>query len=358
MATMLTPDELTLHFVATGIIMLTQRVRQGQGIFPYPEPLQRGLDRLTIAALRRGSPAPQGVPDLLEWCQQPIRRWPLDLPNEAVADDETLLLHGYPSGTCDTWACANPDVEAELTERRLMQQVFELCSEAQDTVGYVAFRSLLISSPTLTVLEQEEQCIQPDLIRFSELLHSCYQPAPPGWASGGSYVCCTHCGNLLHPLADDGYVCETEACSYEAGPLLGRRLAAAAHPMWLVRGLRRFVAAPGRTELRLAHAIKAMRLHVELWPELDQYDLRITLPNQDVWAIDVKDWANPFLLGRRLEPIPPQPSWDQALIVVPDYRLQQRDDYLRALRNTCPHRGLKIMCEHELLTILSTMNID
>jgi len=62
MASPLTTDELTLHLVATGIIALTQRAAQGEAVYPYPEALQRGLDRLTVAALRHQIAPPQGVP--------------------------------------------------------------------------------------------------------------------------------------------------------------------------------------------------------------------------------------------------------------------------------------------------------
>ena len=35
-----------------------------------------------------------------------------------------------------------------------------------------------------------------------------------------------------------------------------------------------------------------------MWPQFDAYDLRIPFPDGTAWAIDVKDWANPSLLGR------------------------------------------------------------
>jgi hypothetical protein len=67
----------------------------------------------------------------------------------------------------------------------------------------------------------------------------------------------------------------------------------------------------------------------------DQYDLRVTFPDQKVWAVDVKDWANPFLLARNVRPIPQKPDWSKAFFVFPDERHHQRKDYLRAFRNNC-----------------------
>ncbi len=352
MASPLTTDELTLHLVATGIIALTQRAAQGEAVYPYPEALQRGLDRLTVAALRHQIAPPQGVPALLDWCRMPIHSWPLDLAAGLIESHDTLLIGYQPSSTCDDWACAHPDVEAELTERRLMQRVFDLCSRTNDTAGYVAFRSLLITAPAMTALELQQQCIRPELLRLADVLRDSYQQAPIGWANNGMFTCCAHCHNLLIPLATGGYVCETETCRHESGSLLGRRIPAHEMPMWLVRGLRRFVTGPGRAEQRLANAVVALGFRVELWPALDRYDLRITLPDDSVWAIDVKDWANPYLLARRLQTIPSDPPWNRAFIVIPNHRLKQRRDYLRALRKACMNNSFTIASERDLLNAL------
>jgi hypothetical protein len=352
MVSTLTTDELTLHLVATGIIALTQRVARGVAVYPYPAALQRGLDRLTIAALRHQVAPPQGVPALLNWCRTPIYSWPLDLPAGLIEPHDTLLIGNQPSSTCDDWACAHPDAEAELTEQHLMQRVFDLCSQTNDTIGYVAFRSLLITAPALTALELQQQCIRPELLRLADVLRDSYLQAPSGWANNDVFTCCAHCHNLLIPLATGGYVCETETCRYESGSLLGRRIAAHETPMWLARGLRRFVAGPGRAEQRLASAVVALELRVELWPALDRYDLRITLPDGSVWAIDVKDWANPYLLARRLQTLPRDPPWNRAFIVIPNHRLKQRRDYLRALRKACTNTSFTIMSERDLLSAL------
>jgi hypothetical protein len=352
MASPLSTDELTLHLVATGLIALTQRAAQNEALYPYPEALQRGLDRLTVAALRHHVAPPQGVPTLLDWCRAPIHTWPLDLPEGLIEPHDTLLIGSQPSSTCDAWACARPDAEAELTEQRLMQRVFDLCSQTHDTDGYVAFRSLLITAPAMTALELQQQCIRSELLRLADVLRDSYQQAPSGWANNGIFTCCAHCQNLLIPLATGGYVCETETCRHESGSLLGRQIAAHEMPMWLVRGLRRFVAGPGRAEQRLASAVIALGLGVEMWPALDRYDLRITLPNGNVWAIDVKDWANPYLLARQLQSLPSDPSWNRAFIVVPNHRLKQRRDYLRALRKACTNTSFTIASERDLLGAL------
>jgi len=93
---------------------------------------------------------------------------------------------------------------------------------------------------------------------------------------------------------------------------------------------------------------------VELWPNFDSYDLRIVFPDDEAWAIDVKDWKDPFLLARKVKPQDPpiasDPPWTQAYFVFPDDRKQQRSDYKRAF---CNHTGLpkqiKAKFEKELI---------
>jgi hypothetical protein len=344
----LADDELTLHLAASGLIVLAQQVaQQGAVRLPYPAALQRALDRLSIAALRRGAAPPQGVPDLLDWARRPLATWPLHLPAEAISPDDTLLVGDIPSSVCDDWACLAPDVEAELSERQLMLSVLRQSSAAQDQDGYVAFRTLLIERPTLTALEFQQQRVRPVLGRLSEQLRAAYEPAPPGWAVQGEYACCPTCGNLLAPLLAGGFVCESAGCH---GPVkaaaVNRRISIGEEPLWLRRGLRRFVAAPGRAELRLARQLERDGVAVELWPAFDRYDLRVVFPDGVVWAADVKDWANPFLLARKVEPIPDDPPWQLAAFVFPNER-GRRPDYVRAFQRACPirHPHLHAMLE-------------
>ncbi len=107
--------------------------------------------------------------------------------------------------------------------------------------------------------------------------------------------------------------------------------------LWLKRGLRRFVTLPGLAEIRLERRLLKLKLKVELWPEFDSYDLHIEFPDGKAWAVDVKDWANPFLLALRVKNIPLNPPLEMGYFVFPDERSRQ-SDYVRAFRNTCNSR--------------------
>jgi len=99
------------------------------------------------------------------------------------------------------------------------------------------------------------------------------------------------------------------------------------------RPLRVFVTSPGLAETNLDAALRAKRLVPEMWPQYDAYDLRVTFADGTAWAVDVKDWANPSLLGARTRAFDADPAYDKAFIVIPEYRFRLREDYARAFRH-------------------------
>lgn len=329
----LNEDELVLSLIATGLVQLHESISSGQKFrYPYPPPLERGLNKLTVLRMMRGEDAPQGIPDLLLWCTKPLGEWQLDLPKDAINEHDQLLNNQIPTNLCESWACANPDVEAELSEQRLMKSLFELCQTQDDENLYVAVRKLFITDPVLTALDFQQAQIEPDLMDAAEIIRKAYSPAPTHTLLDGQYNCCSQCGNLLMRTPGNDLICENDRCSVN-GIEVGRTISEKEQAYWLIRGLRRFVNAPGIAEINLKVELEARGLAVELWPSYDRYDLRIHLPDGKVWAIDVKDWANPFLLAKRVQPIPKHPEWDKAFFVFPDERFKQRGDYLRAFRN-------------------------
>lgn len=337
----LTQHELTIHLIASGLVRLCEHVQRGEPItYPYPFALQQGLNRLLVACIQKGISPVQGVPDLLDWCRRPIRSWGLGLDLDEIDETDTLLDDQLPTRVCEDWACASPDVEAELSEQRLMRSVLTTCRAANAQKAYTEFRKLLINCPVLTLQELQQKRSSPDLILLAEHLREAYLEAPYSCLVDGRFYCCANCGNLLLRTTKGLLTCENERCRQGQTNIAQRSYGAEEGIFWLRRGLRRFVAAPGKCEMELYNKfMNEPGLAVELWPAFDAYDLRLTFPDRDVWAIDVKDWANPFLLARRVDPIPTTPPWTWAYFVFPDNRRSQRSDYVRAFRNHCPFVG-------------------
>ena len=88
-----------------------------------------------------------------------------------------------------------------------------------------------------------------------------------------------------------------------------------------------------------------------MWPGYDAYDLLVTFPDGHRWAIDVKDWANPLLLGRSARPVPQEPPYDEAFWVVPHHRVAARQDYISVYERNRPSqtRDLPLLTDTNLI---------
>lgn len=63
----------------------------------------------------------------------------------------------------------------------------------------------------------------------------------------------------------------------------------------------RYMCLPGQLELKIQKIAEKCGCGAELWPDRDKYDVKITLPDGQVWAIDAKTHRNPYMLKRALK---------------------------------------------------------
>jgi len=345
--------DLIISLLATGLIQAHRQVFYGAPLsVPYPPALQRGLDRLSLAAIRSRVPAPAGVPELVRWCHEPVRSWPVALGGEELAG-EILMDLGVPTRACHEWAVDAADVESELFENEVIAGVRRVCRAAGRQDSYVAFRHLVISTPVLSELEFQQKLMDPALSVVASMLKQCYPVAPVECRHDDLVTCCADCGNLLVGSAA-GLTCVDDRCTRKSAVRLGRSLPVAGGVRWLAAPVRTFVASPGRAELRLRDALLRLGADVELWPNFDAYDLRIVFPGDDVWAVDVKDWSNPVRLARRLHRIPPEPHWDLSFIVPAREAVAAWPGYISTLRTRSQGvrrgPGMAIVSEQQLTT--------
>jgi len=73
---------LILQLVASGLAQFGRRLGEDSPQFRhYPEPLQKGLDKLTFNGLRFRVESPASVPDVLQWCRsRPVSEWSPRMP--------------------------------------------------------------------------------------------------------------------------------------------------------------------------------------------------------------------------------------------------------------------------------------
>ncbi len=329
-------DVLILQMVAAGIQRLSNDLalpgvpRAERAVSsPYPAPLQRAMNLLGMLCYERGFAPIRGLPELLEWARRPLSEWPfLRMSSTEIVGPRDALLGG-PEGDMPTWICsewaqlhADADVEANARERVFMGKVFGQCPDAD---SYTAFRRLLVEHPVLSEADLSDALGQVALQPLKDRLREAYIRIGRGYAVDGEFLTCSACGNLLIRDARGRLHCEDEACEAGASPEIGRQIRGPA--CWLSRELRQFIAAPGRAEIDLERRLKRLHVQVDLWPQRDAYDLKVTLPSGAVWAVDVKDWASPYALAQHADAIPQNPPWRHAFFVFPDARRKNRANY-------------------------------
>jgi hypothetical protein len=326
--------EPLLRTVATAIVLLSRRQAPGDPV--YEAGVQRAYNQLVLHCLRVGVDPPASVPDMARWAAlTPLAGWPVDITAaeldgaEFLVDDATRT----PTQGCLELALSVRDAPAELFENMIIDEAITACRAAQSPGSYTAFRDLLITRPVMIAAELAALAADIDLMPVFETIRRCYEPAPTAYLRDGSYRLCGRCGCLLVPLIRGGYRCELDRCRGDGGSTLGAALPSQAGVLQLSRPLRMFITSPGLAETELAAKLLLLGIEPEMWPAFDAYDLRVPLPDGTVWAVDVKDWANPSLLGRGTRPLRGEPPYDRAFIVIPEYRFRVREDYARVFKH-------------------------
>lgn len=327
-------DLMLARLLATAIVELAENPEPAMFKLPYPASAQRAVDLLGARALRRGTKAPTSVPDLVRWCQRvPLTEWDLDLPDSGVTDADLLIdpVTLTPSQLCYEWMVDAPDATADLIEQDLLLDAIATCRDRNLPQSYVAFRRLLIEQPVIDQMAWMKIAADPHLAPLLELIRASYQPIPAAYVREDKIVTCARCRCPLVPTLDDGWACELDRCRWE-GLKVGRQIPAGHELHVALRPLRMFITGPGRAETELEAAMTRLGLQVEMWPNIDTYDLRISFPSGRIWAVDVKDRASPSILARTATALRPNPPYTDAFYVVPDYRKAQREDYGRVFR--------------------------
>jgi hypothetical protein len=344
------------HTVATAIVLLSRRTAPGDPV--YEDGVQRAYDHLVLHSLLYGVEPPASVPDMISWAARtPVREWPADFTSAALDGSELLVDRETrtPTQGCMEWALPVSDAPSELFENKVIEDALVACRAARSPASYTAFRKLLITRPVITAAEMAALAADIDLMPVFEMVRRAYEPAPAAYLRDGVYRLCGRCHCLLVPLRSGVYRCELDRCRSDGGSKRGPELPGQAGVLQLSRPLRVFITSPGIAEIDLEMTLREAKLKPEMWPQFDAYDLRIPLPDGTTWAIDVKDWANPSLLGDRTRALRGDPPYNRAFIVVPVYRFRAREDYERAFRHRlAPELKDRIeMCSDEEFTRLA-----
>jgi len=336
-------DIPTLEQISAGLIKVSQKRER---LYPYPQNLQMGYDKVVLAFLVGGQPenAPLSVPEFHKLCEQPFEEWGVEIDNE-IDLSESLLFFGEPTELAIELAEAFGGSVLSQEQSRITTALLQHCqTHSQGKQIYTRFRQYIIEHPVLSTLEFLEAKGNFGLgVGLSDLLDDCYESIPSCYSLEGNFYACPYC-HALASINPQSQVIANSVCNRcPPGRRLKRKVKLPSDSLKLKRGIERFWFYPGRAEIQLYQKLMDIGLEVELYPECDRYDLRIKFSDSEVWALDLKDYSNPYLLVRNLgdEPIPSQPSWDLAYIVIPAERKKERPAYLKELKSRWRWNNIK-----------------
>ncbi|MCT7952922.1 hypothetical protein NG798_24280 [Ancylothrix sp. C2] len=325
----------TLEQISAGLIQTSQR--QGR-LYPYSQNLQLGYDKVVLVFLLadNSQSAPTSVPEFYQdWCEKPFEEWGVEVDQEIDGSD-TLLFLGEPTELTIELAEAFGGSTLSQEQSRIATILLQRCqAHPQGTQIYTKFRRFIVEHPVLSNQELVEAKGNFGLgIGLSDLLEECYEIAPLCYQLEGNFYACPYC-HALAAVDREQAIANPNCNRCPPGRRLKKKVKLSNDSLKLKRGIERFWFYPGRSEIRLYEKLTELGLQVELYPDRDHYDLRVTFPDSKVWALDLKDYYNPYLLLKRLgdEPLPKEPPWDEAYIVIPNERKKERPAYLKELKS-------------------------
>lgn len=342
--------EDTLQQIAKGLCKYEQQIFKSPS--DYPNELQLGVDKLALACVIAGVSQPiQGVPDFISrWAQIPLKKWDIQLDFAEELLEEQLIEEQKPSGFCIETAEEYFDEWGNFQK----QVIYEVMTKAaQKPELYTSFRRYLIEHPVITKGDLDVDSI----LHFKpvqEILKNSYEKAPESYKLDGRFYCCGHCGGLMYLSKNDELKCENKHCEKQKKPDKAFPTDEDDEVFWLKQDLRYFIHRPGKAELRLAERLRQLNLEVQLYPELDKYDLHLVFSDNIVWAVDVKFWECAYNLAKKVDqPIPRlkhQPYQD-SFFVFPDEIQSYGQEYLQEFRTYCTVllKKSQVMFEKEFL---------
>jgi hypothetical protein len=350
------PEEV-FPYLAIGLAKYAESKQK----YPYPAELFYAQNQLSLVVLAK---YPSTITKLFELFETPLEQWwPGALPPgidprfellyEGELDEqviEFLLEYKLPA------EATLRDIQIIL-DNQLMVNILNATRNAyiDDPAGareeYTAIRKFVIIHPWTSTEQLRRQFRDLHYIRIQDVgalyqdsrsLHSTLLHQRSGMPEA-CYWNCPVCGPLYQRNNRLGSLKQNACLGRCPGPQGWQNLEPSSHPLVLKRGIHLRTLLPGTTEIQLyqwliqdAQPTTPALQQVILWPGVDRYDLQLTFrrPSQaeEVWAVDVKDYKDPFALGRHIAQDNRQVAesaleWQRWYYVYPSYREQQRSDY-------------------------------
>lgn len=330
----ISPDktQIALTRLSVGLIQQHSQSEPISLLNPY---LKQAWEYVCLCAYLDGVQPPDTLEAFVRWMHQPVELQgsfgahcaEINLTGPILHNGElTSPFRALSERVANTY---KPHLEMEDAHFR---QIFEWCRENNDSDSYRAIRTFLVRNPIHADLYGIEN--PPWDYQLTPLFFRCYEPIPRAAIrsqQGVRYIVnCPHCGWPLRWDTYDDADCHPDGvCGQLYDPLADYDHEPEAMLLYhdelyeTKAGIQRFVVAPEIALMELADVLQEMpHLQVELYPGVDSYDMLLTFPDGQRWAVDVKDWESAVSLAIGISEIPfsYRPPWDRAFYVFPDYR--------------------------------------
>jgi hypothetical protein len=320
--------------------------------YPYPKTLQHGLNCLAGQLLERKKNLPAQITAVFNLFHQPINSWwpKDDLPSE-IDGDFPLLYDGrvdeqvveYLAELPVTVTTALPQLEAALDNQamqRLLDNLRDQYHQRPERVQrvYEEVRRFLIRHPYTTNTELIRRLGSIREVDLT-LMQQMYEPVnnSPLFMYQNQYWQCPHCKGLLRWRNGRPRCAKPSVCGRLYPDYGGRQPVKPEYDLMALKwSIHTRTCIPGLCEVALFDELNDEQYRcyftVVLWPGVDRYDFQLRFTDGETWAADVKDYKNPYQLGRKiatdsLYDAEPALRWQRGYYVVPFYRTDHHATY-------------------------------
>ncbi len=303
------------------------------------EQLQWGWDKLATFCYKDHVSPPRHLPEFVAWLHQPIESWEGIGHLFASAHlSGPLLSYGTPSEICADLGrglhlSSNPEREIQDTP---FKEILDYCKVNHLAQQYREARHFLVTHPYLPyggiTISQDTRWDA----EVRKWLRRAYEPVPLVCyrsINGQDHIAlCPRCKWPLEWRTQRRSiaVCYNDLCGQLVKHIHDPQQWELVSPesMRTTRGIQESVVAPEVPLLELYEKLAQDHgLSCELWPEVDSYDVAVSMSDGERWAIDMKDFRSPTELADRVRGFLLAPAWDRAFFVFPEHR--RHPGYLR-----------------------------